>query len=299
MRPAFGRRYSLLLESRHPPTLPCALLYAALAGRGSARIQPPPSRSLPSSTSPSSRWTGTGYSATRPSSCAATESVEIGPAGRVKVPEDGARVDGRGEVAAPRPWRGARARPRRPGGRHPVVGADALSLCGGRGHHHPGDARTSPSSRTARSRAARGPAAAARPCSCRRSLVQRQHRDHPRGRREDGAGTESGGVRSAQLHPGLKLEVFEALARTAREAGIRFAGHVPQEVGLAALSRGILDHRASRRLCRGDGAGRVAGGPGRIGVLRSQPGRTPDESKLPELVRATKQAGVWNVPTEI
>ncbi|RUO35958.1 amidohydrolase [Aliidiomarina shirensis] len=48
-----------------------------------------------------------------------------------------------------------------------------------------------------------------------------------------------------KIHPGLTLTEYQALARTAREANIDFAGHVPSEVGLKnALAEGqrTIDH---------------------------------------------------------
>ena len=36
-----------------------------------------------------------------------------------------------------------------------------------------------------------------------------------------------------KIHPGVKRDVFDAMAAAADAAGIRFAGHVPLEVGLA------------------------------------------------------------------
>ena len=48
-----------------------------------------------------------------------------------------------------------------------------------------------------------------------------------------------------KIHPGLSLETYDAMARTAREAGITWAGHVPAAVGLRhALAAGQsgVDH---------------------------------------------------------
>jgi len=48
-----------------------------------------------------------------------------------------------------------------------------------------------------------------------------------------------------KVHPGLSLEEYDAMARAAQEVGIRFAGHVPSEVGLVhAIKRGqdTFDH---------------------------------------------------------
>lgn len=48
-----------------------------------------------------------------------------------------------------------------------------------------------------------------------------------------------------KIHPGLTREEYEAVARTAKEEGIDFAGHVPQDVGIfLALESGqrTIDH---------------------------------------------------------
>ncbi|HAV63199.1 MAG TPA: amidohydrolase [Verrucomicrobiales bacterium] len=48
-----------------------------------------------------------------------------------------------------------------------------------------------------------------------------------------------------KIHPGLKRDHYDAMARTAKEAGIRFAGHVPANVGIVhALESGqeTIDH---------------------------------------------------------
>lgn len=48
-----------------------------------------------------------------------------------------------------------------------------------------------------------------------------------------------------KVHPGLKRDVYDAMAKTADEVGIRFAGHIPAEVGLLhALERRqeTIDH---------------------------------------------------------
>ena len=85
-----------------------------------------------------------------------------------------------------------------------------------------------------------------------------------------------------KVHPGLTREEYDAMAKTAREVGIRFAGHVPQEVGLAhALEMGqeTIDHV-----------------DGYVEHLGAEAG-TVDEAKLAEVVRMTKKAGAWIVPT--
>jgi imidazolonepropionase-like amidohydrolase len=87
-----------------------------------------------------------------------------------------------------------------------------------------------------------------------------------------------------KVHPGLTREEFDAMARTAREVGIRFAGHVPAEVGLIhALEMGqeTIDHL--------DGYVEYLGG-----------GSAPvDDAKLVEVADKTKGKGAWVVPTMV
>ena len=85
-----------------------------------------------------------------------------------------------------------------------------------------------------------------------------------------------------KVHPGLTRDEYDAMARTAREEGIKFAGHVPAEVGLAhALEMGqeTIDH--------------VDGYVEHLGA----DGVPLDEAKLAEVVRLTKSSGAWIVPT--
>ena len=48
-----------------------------------------------------------------------------------------------------------------------------------------------------------------------------------------------------KIHPGIKLDVFDAMIVTANEVGIGYSGHVPVEVGVrhAMVSKyGSIDH---------------------------------------------------------
>jgi imidazolonepropionase-like amidohydrolase len=85
-----------------------------------------------------------------------------------------------------------------------------------------------------------------------------------------------------KVHPGLTRDEYDAMAKTAKEVGIRFAGHIPAEVGLIhALEMGqeTIDHV-----------------DGYIEYLNGDAGAL-DEAKLADVVRRTKTAGVWIVPT--
>jgi imidazolonepropionase-like amidohydrolase len=84
-----------------------------------------------------------------------------------------------------------------------------------------------------------------------------------------------------KILPGLSLASYDAIVKTAREVGIPFAGHIPAEVGLEhAIDSGqqTIEHLD--------------------GYLELLKGRQPlsVDAMLP-IVRKTKAAGVWNVPT--
>ena len=98
-----------------------------------------------------------------------------------------------------------------------------------------------------------------------------------------------------KIHPGVKREVFDAMAAAADAAGIRFAGHVPLEVGLARALEAryaTIDHIDGyvEALARDGASTSQMFGLNLTGAL--------DESRIPRLVEATKRAGVWIVPTE-
>ncbi|HVT42887.1 MAG TPA: amidohydrolase family protein [Thermoanaerobaculia bacterium] len=85
-----------------------------------------------------------------------------------------------------------------------------------------------------------------------------------------------------KVHPGLTRAEFDAMARTAREVGMRFGGHVPQEVGLMhAIEMGqeTFDHLD----------GYLEHLDGFDGPL--------DEARLQEAVARTREAGAWVIPT--
>ena len=102
-----------------------------------------------------------------------------------------------------------------------------------------------------------------------------------------------------KIHPGVPREAYDALAHTARELGMTFAGHVPVEVGLLwAIEQGqtTMDHV--------DGyvhalvSGLTTETPGYGSFFGVDLVDQVDLSLLPSLVDVTREAGVWVVPTE-
>ena len=85
-----------------------------------------------------------------------------------------------------------------------------------------------------------------------------------------------------KVHPGVKREVYDAMAKTADEVGIRFAGHVPAAVGLVhAIERRqeTIDHL-----------------DGYIEYLGAEAGPV-DPAKLAAIVKLTRDTGTAVVPT--
>lgn len=102
-----------------------------------------------------------------------------------------------------------------------------------------------------------------------------------------------------KLHPGLDAAEFVAIADTANELGMPFAGHVPAAVGVrAALAAGMatIDHLdgyfASLMLPDEDASG---GYGGFFDVALADQVRA---EQIPHLAAATAAAGTWNVPTQ-
>ena len=103
-----------------------------------------------------------------------------------------------------------------------------------------------------------------------------------------------------KVHEGLTVDAFDALARAAADVDIPFGGHVPDLVGLRhALASGqsSIDHLDNyvEALVPGDAQPEIPAGLLGLGDLVAD----VDESRIPELVRVTVDAGAWVVPTMV
>ncbi len=223
--------------------------------------------------------------------------VEIGPASRVKVPEGGTRVDGRGKYLIPGL---AEMHAHIPGGQAPdslvervlylYISGGITTVRGMLGH---------PRHLEYRARAARGELVSPTIYTSGPSL---NGNSVPTPEAAAKAVTEQkqAGYDFLKIHPGIKREVFDTLAATAHRAGMRFAGHVPLDVGLQRALEArywTIDHldgyveamvRAGSPL---DASQSAFFGLNLAGYA--------DETKMAALVAATRKAGVWNVPTEV
>jgi imidazolonepropionase-like amidohydrolase len=271
------------------PHLPCALLCAALLGPGErvtafvdvTVIPMDRERSLPNQTVV----------------VRGDRIVEIGPASRVKVPDGGIRVDGRGKYLIPGL---AEMHAHIPGGQAAdsvvertlflYVSGGITTIRGMLGHprHLELRARAARGELVSPTIYASGPSfngtTAPTPEAAARAVTEQK----------------AAGYDLLKIHPGVGREVFDTLVATARRVGIPFAGHVPEEVGIA---HAIGSRYASIEHLDGyleamlrDGATLKATESAFFGMNL---GEQLDEAKLPALVRATKEAGVWNVPTQV
>jgi imidazolonepropionase-like amidohydrolase len=103
-----------------------------------------------------------------------------------------------------------------------------------------------------------------------------------------------------KVHENLSAEVYDAIAATAKEVGIPFAGHVTDQVGLFhALEAGqaTIDHLDNYvEALVPEGAG-PAEAPGLLGA--EQLLSRIDESRIPRVVQATLDADASVVPTMV
>jgi imidazolonepropionase-like amidohydrolase len=103
-----------------------------------------------------------------------------------------------------------------------------------------------------------------------------------------------------KIHPGIQLDVFTQLVATAREVGIPFSGHVPVAVG---IDRAIEFQYASIDHLDGYIDGLVPKSedfdPAAGGLFGIEFTEKADEEMIPDIVRRTKEAGIWIVPTQV
>ena len=102
-----------------------------------------------------------------------------------------------------------------------------------------------------------------------------------------------------KIHPGLSADEYAAIATTAAEVGIPFAGHVPVAVGVdGALSAGTatIDHLDGYFVAMLPPNTDPSGGYGGFFDVLLADQVVADE--IPEIAARTAGAGTWNVPTE-
>jgi imidazolonepropionase-like amidohydrolase len=217
--------------------------------------------------------------------------VEIGPAARTKAPTGTTTVDGKGKFLMPAL---AEMHAHIPGGQAPDALVErTLYLYAANGIGTIRGMLGDPRHLTYRERAAKGEIVSPRIYTTGPSL---NGNSVPTKEAAIAAVTaqKAAGYDLLKIHPGIKRDVFDALAAKADELRIRFAGHVPLDVGLLRALEAkywSIDHLDGYV----EGLAKKPEDSQFFGInLMDQ----IDESKLPALVKATRAAGTWQVPTE-
>jgi imidazolonepropionase-like amidohydrolase len=103
-----------------------------------------------------------------------------------------------------------------------------------------------------------------------------------------------------KIHPGPNADEFAAVANTANELGIPFAGHVPVAAGVGEALKAqmaTIDHLDGYFLTLLPSNNGGEGGFG--GFFDVMLAADLDADKIPAIVAATAAAGTWNVVTEV
>jgi imidazolonepropionase-like amidohydrolase len=103
-----------------------------------------------------------------------------------------------------------------------------------------------------------------------------------------------------KIHPGVRREVFDALAAAADRHRIPFAGHVPLDVGLARALEAkysTIDHLDGYIEAMIPETAPVE--PAQSQFFGINLAQHADTSRIPALVARTRAAGTWMVPTQV
>ena len=203
--------------------------------------------------------------------------MDVGPASRVTVPDDATRIDGSGKFLMPGL---AEMHGHTPSGEFAETvmflylanGVTTVRGMLGQDGHLALKARTNSGDMIGPTLYLAGPSFNGQSIRSPEQAAQRVRNQH------------NEGWDLLKIHPGLTLAEYDAMALTAAEVGIRFGGHVPEEVGLIhAIKMGqqTFDHL--------DGYLQYVGGV--VGPI--------DQTRLAEVVRLTRDANAWVVPTMV
>jgi imidazolonepropionase-like amidohydrolase len=222
--------------------------------------------------------------------------VALGPTDRVEVPAGGLRVDGRGKFLIPGL---SEMHAHIPGGQASdsaveqtlflYVAGGITTIRGMLGH---------PRHLGLRDRAARGEILSPTIYTSGPSLNGKSVPD-PQTAIRMVTEQKKAGYDFLKIHPGIEREVFDTLAAAARRSAIAMAGHVPLAVGLQrALDAryASIDHLDGyvEALVRPQAPVK----PAESQFFGLNLGEHLDEAAIPRWVKATRDAGVWNVPTQ-
>jgi imidazolonepropionase-like amidohydrolase len=221
--------------------------------------------------------------------------VAVGPAGRTSVPADAQRVEGRGRYLMPGL---AEMHAHIPGPQDPRFTENVLFLYVSNGVTFARGMLGHPSHLELRERAERGDLIAPTIYTSGPSFngnsaptpetAERMVREQ-----------KAAGYDFLKLHPGLSRPVFDRIVATAREVGIEFAGHVSQDVGLGRtleVSQASVDHLdgyMEMLVPAGAATDGIASGFFGLGLVH-----LAEPARIAGVAERTREAGVWNVPTQ-
>lgn len=215
----------------------------------------------------------------------------VAPAGEVTVPEGATEIDGTGRYLMPGL---AEMHGHVPGTNDPQYTEDVLFLYVSNGVTTVRGMAGHPSHLDLRERAERGEIIAptlyaAAPGMSRNSAPDPEAADRLVRQHHD-AGYDL--LKVFDMSP----ETYQRMAESAREVGMPFAGHIPASVGLTGAleaRQASIDHLDRYvEFFAGDGAEGRQGGFFGSGIID-----LADAGLIPAAVEATREAGVWNVPT--
>lgn len=112
------------------------------------------------------------------------------------------------------------------------------------------------------------------------------------------AAQKEAGYDFVKVHEGLSPETYEAVVRTAKRVGIPIAGHVTATVGLEralAASQSSVEHLDGYLQALVAKTSPVP--PPASQIVLGEVLNHIDEKRLPAIAAATRKAGVWNTPT--
>jgi imidazolonepropionase-like amidohydrolase len=220
--------------------------------------------------------------------------INIGPSTSVMVPEGATRIDGRGRFLIPGL---AEMHAHIPGPQNAEWAEDVLTLYVAAGVTFARGMLGHPTHLELRERAAAGELLAPTIFTSGPSIngnsapdvetVERMVREQ-----------KAAGYDFLKVHPGPSRAVYDRMVAVAREVGIEFAGHVPADVGLQRALEArqeTVDHLDGYMELLLSPGSSVDGPTGFFGMALTD---RVDPARIPAVARATREAGVWNVPTQ-
>jgi imidazolonepropionase-like amidohydrolase len=225
-----------------------------------------------------------------------TRIVEVGPAGKVAVPKGALRVDGRDRYLMPGLSDMHGHLPPGEGVNDDAV-SQYLQLYLANGVTLVRGMVGSPGNLVVRDKIARGELAGPTIVAASAPLHQKTVPTPEAGTAAVEA-AKAAGFDLIKVHEGLTPAAYAAITETARRLGMKVAGHVTATVGLVralAARQSSIEHLDGYLQALVPKDAKVEVPPGQ--VLFGPVLEHMDETRIPALARATREAGVWNTPT--